>query len=325
MEKHKTNIARFTIKYTGVAMLVIMLIAISIMAGAVDINRLPSDIAHSIIWEVRLPRTLAALGAGASIATSGVLIQNVLHNPLGSPNVLGLNSSAVFAVTLATSLFNCSSFMLPFVAFLGVAVALLLVCSLSSLLPRSKHNLVLIGVACNVFFSAANDFFLTLYPNSLYAKISFRLGSLSAIDTSVLPCALCLILIATLASLVLSRVLSLLSLDWRIATSLGLNVKVFSALILTLAALLCGAASSYIGTAGFVGLIIPHIARKCFGTDTKHTLISSIILGGALVVACDILARVAFSPYEIPVGTLLSLLGVPFFIILLFNTQKNPV
>lgn len=276
-----------------------------------------------ILWYVRLPRTVAALLTGSALAMSGVVIQTVLHNPLAAPNIIGVNAGAGFAVALAAVCFPASLGATPWLSFVGAMTATALVLLISRLTGASKITLVLGGVMMSSLFGAAIDALLTFQPDALTGYADFRVGSfrditMARVGAVALPMAIALMLVLLAAS-----PLEILSLGDETAASLGLNITLLRTVLLLLAAVLAGAAVSLAGIIGFVGLIVPHFVRRLTGQRLLPLLLGSALGGAAFVTGCDTLARTAFAPYELPVGVVLSFLGVPVFLWQLLVSRRR--
>lgn len=280
-------------------------------------------VAGRIFWFVRLPRTLAALLTGAALAVSGVVIQTVLHNPLAAPNIIGVNAGAGFAVALAAVFFPGSLGEIPWLSFLGAITAAAVVLAISRLTGASKITLVLGGVMISSLFNAAIDALLTFQPDALTGYADFRVGSfrditMARVENVVLPLA-----IALAGILLAAPALEILSLGDETAASLGLSVRPVRMVLLFLAAVLAGAAVSLAGIIGFVGLIVPHFIRRLTGEKLLPLLLASAFGGAAFVAFCDTAARTLFAPYELPVGVVLSFLGVPVFLWQLLRSRRR--
>ena len=283
------------------------------------------DTAAQIVRYARLPRTCACLLAGAALAVSGAVIQTVLNNPLASPGIIGVNSSAGLAVALACAAFPWAQGFTPFIAFAGALTGALLVLALAQGARAARTTVVLAGVAVSNLFSAGIDAVITLVPDALNGVTDFRVGGFSGVTMARLAPAAGVIAVSLTAALSLSRQMDILSLGGDTARSLGLSVRPVRLALLALAAALAGAAVSFVGLLGFVGLIAPHIARRLAGEDSSARLLLAAALGGAaLLTLCDVLARTLFAPYELPVGVVLSLLGGPFFLWLLVRQRHGP-
>ena len=280
--------------------------------------------AASIVLYARLPRTCGCLLAGAALAMSGTVIQGVLGNPLAAPNVIGVNAGAGLCTAVCAALWPAWTAAVPFAAFLGALGGVGLVLFIGSRTGASKMTLVLAGVAVSGMFSAGIDAVLTFFPDALTGYTDFRVGGVANLSMSRVGPAFWVILAAALLAFSLAGELDVLLLGEETARSLGLPARRLRLALLALAAALAGAAVSFAGLLGFVGLIAPHMARRLVGEDSSARLLLAAALGGAaLLTLCDILARMLFAPYELPVGVVLSLLGGPFFLQLLLRQRRR--
>lgn len=279
------------------------------------------SVAARIIMYTRVPRTLAALLSGGALAVSGAVIQTVLCNPLAAPNIIGVNASAGLAVAIACAVLPMSAVATPLIAFIGALTGVLLVLGLSEMAGASRMTVVLSGVAVSNLFSAAIDAVITFVPDALSGYSDFKIGGFADVTMARLYPAAALILLSLALVLTLSQQMDVLALGAQTAQSLGLPVRSIRLLLLTLAAALCGAAISFAGLLGFVGLIVPHIMRRLVGEESLKLNLACALGGAALVALCDTLARVLFAPYELPVGIVLSFVGVPFFLWLLLKKR----
>lgn len=314
----------------GIFLLILSSVA-GIFFGAVGISPLQilADVSQSglskserILLYVRLPRVLGTILAGAALAVSGAIIQAVLGNPIAAPNIIGVNAGAGFFTVLCLAVFPNSFSYLPAAAFLGALAAVMLVYTIAKKTGASKMTLVLSGVAVSSLMNAASDTVITLFPDVLTGFSSFRAGSVSGLSLSEISPAWIYILVGICAAFLLSHDLDILSLGDKTAQSLGLNVSLVRFVFLAAAALLAGAAVSFSGLIGFVGLIVPHIVRKLSGTSENRIIIPLCALfGGAFVNVCDIVSRTIFAPYELPLGICISYIGAPFFIYLLIRKK----
>ena len=277
----------------------------------------PQSTAGRIFWYVRLPRTAACLLAGAALSVAGCVIQNVLANPLASPNIIGVNAGAGLAVTVCCALGAVSGWTIAGAAFGGAFIAVRLVSMAAKMVGASRTTVILAGVAVNAFLGAVSDGVANLVPDAATLSSDFRVGGFGAVVPARLIPAGILILLGLAAVFALCNELELLSLGEDTARTLGLNAERMRAVFLALAALLCGAAVSFAGLLGFVGLIVPHAVRRFAGTECGKLLPLSALWGAAFVTACDLLARLLFHPQELSVGILLSALGGPFFLYIL--------
>ena len=277
--------------------------------------------AARIVRYVRLPRTCAALLAGGALAAAGVIIQGVLANSLASPSTVGVNSGAGFAVAICCALFPTALNLVPFAALAGAFGGALLVLLIAERTGASKITLVLAGIAISNIFSAGVDAVVTFVPEALNGYSDFRIGGFSLISMSQLFPACWLILGGLAVAISLHNELDVLLLGQEQAQSLGLPAKRLRLIFLILTAMLAGSAVSFSGLLGFVGLVVPHMMRRIVGGESGLLLTASALGGAAMLCTCDLLARILFAPYELPVGIVMSLVGGPFFICLLMRQR----
>ena len=276
-----------------------------------------------IVFYIRLPRALGAFLAGAALATAGIIIQAVLNNPLAAPNLIGVNAGAGFFVILVMAVLRDFLPFLPLAAFIGALLTALLIYAISALTGAGKVTVTLVGVAVGSILTAGINTIKTLFPDSVYDVSGFLIGGLSSASMSaVLPAGI-MIVPALLIAWFFSARLDVLSLGAEVAGGLGIRVTRARLAWLMLAAVLAGAAVSFAGLIGFVGLIVPHVMRKFVGNVHRRLIPISVFGGGAFLLIADLLSRTLFAPYELPVGILLSLAGGPFFILLLLAERRS--
>lgn len=275
----------------------------------------------NIILLTRLPRTAACLLCGMCLAVSGAVIQCVLANPLAAPNVIGVNAGAGMAVALFCAAFPALAWLAPAAAFLGALAGVLLVLTIGEATGASRSSLVLAGVAVSAIFSAVIDAAVTFVPEALNGYSDFRIGGFSGMTMAKITPAALIALAAMAGIWFLTTDMDVLTLGPEMARSLGMRVRPVRIVLLTCAAALAGAAVSFAGLIGFVGLIVPHIMRRAVG-DGSRELVGACALGGAvLVTLCDVLSRTLFAPFELPAGIMLACIGGPFFIFLLICSR----
>lgn len=277
--------------------------------------------AGKIFWYARLPRTVACVLAGTALAVSGAVIQGVLTNQLASPSIIGVNAGAGFAVTICCALGLFSGWMIAGAAFVGAVCTVLVVALTAQKIGASRTTVILGGVAMNSCLNAASEAISILVPEAGMQAADFRVGGFSAIAYGRLLPAAVLIVISLLLLFTLTNELDVISLGEDTAQGLGMSVKGMRTIFLGLSALLAGAAVSFAGLLGFVGLIVPHVARRFVSSESAKLLPFCALCGAGFVTLCDLLARSLFSPYEIPVGILLSFIGGPFFLFLLIRRK----
>lgn len=280
------------------------------------------DSTTNVLANVRAPRVAAGLMSGFALAIAGVLIQSALDNPLASPNVVGVNAGAGFFV-LAAAAFFPSSCPTPLAAFVGAAIAAFAAFVVAQAANASKLAVVLAGMAISSIFGAGMNLVLIVDPDAYVGSAAFLAGGLSGVLTEALVLPGALVLVGFACALACASRLNVLSLGERSASSVGLNVRAFRLAALCTASLLAGCAVSVAGLLGFVGLLVPHAVRAFVGEDNRLLVPLSGFVGAGFVVICDLVARTAFAPYEIPVGILMALLGGPFFILLLLRSGRG--
>lgn len=281
-----------------------------------------NSISRYIFFYSRLPRTIACIAAGAALAVSGAILQSVLANNLAAPGIIGVNSGAGLAVTLSCAIGVTSGFMMSISAFFGAMVTSLFIMLISSRLRASRTSVLLCGVSMNYILGALSDTLTNLIPSASMSGSDFAVGGFSAVSAVRLYPATILIFISIFIACTLSNELEVLALGDDQAASLGLNVKRVRALFIVLSSLLAGAAVSFTGLLGFVGLLVPNATRKLLKGDRKFYILLSAILGAILVTLCDIVARSLFRPYELAVGIIMALIGGPVFLVLVLKRRR---
>lgn len=310
-------------------------IMLSISFGAADIafatvweavfHFNPELTQHQIIQELRLPRVLGGAMVGASFAVSGAMMQGMSRNPLADSGLLGLNSGAGFALALCFAFFPGLPFMyLIMYSFVGAGVGAALVFGISSLGKggMSPVRLVLAGAAVSALLVALSE------GVALHFRIGQDLafwyaGGVAGTKWLQLKVMLPWVIVAIAGAIALSRSITMLSLGEEVATGLGQRTKTVKLAGTVIVLILAGSAVSLVGAVGFVGLIIPHVTRYIVGVDYRWIIPCSAVLGSLLVVLADLAARMINPPYETPIGALIALIGVPFFLYLARRERRQ--
>lgn len=277
------------------------------------------SMSRSILLYARLPRTAASLLAGAALAVSGAVLQNVLANRLASPGIIGVNAGAGLGVTLCCAAGILSGYAVSCAAFAGSLITVIIISVFSCRTNASKTTVILGGVALNSILNAVCESVTVLDTNIAMLSIDFRVGGFSSVSYIRLVPAGILILLALTVLLTLCNELDVVTLGDETARGIGLPVGRYRLVFLILAALLAGAAVSFAGLLGFVGLIVPHFVRRFTGNESGRLLPLCAVCGAGFVALCDMISRLAFAPYELPVGILMSVAGGPVFLILLIR------
>ncbi len=297
----------------------------SVHLGPADIWRVLSGHAPgmdaTIIWDLRLPRALAAFAVGALLALSGALLQVLLRNPLADPYVLGISGGAAVAA-LASMLLGLGSVWLGANAFIGALVSMAIVFGLSHARGAwTQTRLLLTGVVVAAGCGAAISFLLAISPGSdVQGMLFWLIGDLSyAHHAGWLYAALAA---GLLLSMPLARGLNLYARGELAAAALGANISLIRISVYLLASLMTAGAVTQAGSVGFVGLVIPHLLRLLGDSDYRRLLPDSALLGGSFLVVSDTIARSVMAPTQLPVGVITAMLGVPVFLVLLARTRS---
>ena len=277
----------------------------------------------NIALYARLPRMCGCILAGAALALSGAITQSVLANPLASPGTIGVNSGAGVAAAICCAVAPTAQALVPIAAFIGAMAAAMLVLFIAERTGAAKITLVLAGVAISNILSAGVDAVVTFAPEALNAYSDFRIGSLENLTMQRLLYPAIVTALAMAAALLMTNELDVLMLGADTAESLGMKAGRVRILLLAVAAALAGAAVSFAGLLGFVGLIAPHMMRRFTGDEARYLLPASALGGAALLLICDTASRTLFAPYELPVGITLAFIGGPFFIWLLLRQRRG--
>jgi iron complex transport system permease protein len=275
------------------------------------------SVSHQIVWNIRLPRTLIAGIVGMCLALSGAILQGVMRNPLAAPNIIGVSSGAGLMAFIILIIFPNYYYLVPAGAFVGALLATLLIYMLAWKNGVQPMRMILAGVAVSSLLGAGINALMIFYPERVIGTVDFLVGGLSARTWPHFHMLWPYAVIGIIMTLLFPQKLNILMLGDEIATGLGVNVERTRMMFIAIAALLAGSAVSVVGLLGFVGLIVPHTARLIIGSDYRYLFPATAILGAAVVMACDTIARLVLDPVEIPVGIIMALLGAPFFLYLL--------
>ena len=280
-----------------------------------------------IIWQLRAPRIVLGALSGAALSTVGGAFQGILRNPLADPYILGVSAGAALGACIGIALQYTTGYLLtsylPLFAFIGAMFSLFLVYNSSKIsYSANSTGLLLAGVAINFLFSALITVLLALSRKELHSMVFWLMGDLSAANWNKI---IIIILPVTIGSSMLffsSLDLNALSLGEEEALHLGINTSKLRIRIFIIGSIVIATVVSFTGLIGFVGLIIPHIARLLVGPDHRIMLPVAAFLGGVFLILCDVLARILIAPTEIPIGAITAIVGAPLFIYLLRRKNK---
>ncbi|WP_010529909.1 FecCD family ABC transporter permease [Lentibacillus jeotgali] len=333
--KYKT--LRFATVTVLLVVLIVVLFFITLGTGVVSISPLGvlktiigqgTDRQELVLLDFRLPRIVLALLVGAGLAVSGAILQGVTQNELAEPGILGINTGAGFAVVLFIFFVQdslngtLSVFIIPLFALLGALVAAFLVYTLAWKNGVNPIRLVLVGIGINAGFSAALIILqLKMNPENFRQVTVWLSGDIWSASwpfvMSLLPWMVILIPFA----LVKANALNVLHLGDDVAAGLGSKVEGDRLVLLLTAVALAGASVAAGGAIAFLGLVVPHLARKLIGPMHQYTIPVSALIGALLLMAADMIGKNLLAPMEIPVGVVVSILSAPYFIYLLIKTN----
>ncbi|WP_274308755.1 FecCD family ABC transporter permease [Solibacillus daqui] len=272
----------------------------------------------TIVWDIRLPRVLLALIIGANIAISGALLQGVMGNPLADPGLTGVTSGAA-AFVLFIILVNPEwTHLIPIAAFIGGLLAAGVVYALAwRKTGITPITIILSGVAVNALCGGIIGFLSILYSDRLPSAVQWMNGSLAAKGHSALNMIYIYAIIGWVLSIFTIRKANIIRLGDQVAVNLGENVTRIRIVLSILAVFLAAISVAAIGMVGFVGLIVPHMARMLVGSDYKYMLPMSMALGAIVLLIADTGGRTLFAPLDIPAGILMAVIGAPYFLYLM--------
>lgn len=286
-----------------------------------------TDISTSILWKIRLPRTILIAFTGAALGGSGATYQGLFRNPLADPFLIGVASGAGLGAVIAMSFRWPYSFWglmaIPMAAFIAALLTVFIVYTLARVgqtVPTT--NLILAGVAFSSFATSLTSFFMIRSTSEVRRALGWLLGGASISGWTAIFAITPYLVIGLGILLLHGHALNLLQFGDDQAQQLGLNVTRVKRILLTASSLATAAAVAFSGIIGFIGLIVPHLIRLWFGPDYRRLLPLSILGGATALLVSDVIARVVIAPQEIPVGIITSLAGAPFFLWVL-RTAKN--
>lgn len=276
----------------------------------------------TVIKDLRFPRIIIALIAGAALSVSGALLQAVMRNPLAEPGIIGVSAGAGFTSIVIVSFFPTLFFYAPLFAFIGGAIAFMLVYSLSWRSGLDPLRMILIGIAINAIFTGLGQA-LGFRGSALAQSISQTMTSTLSMKTWDEVKIMTLYgTIGLIAAFLLFAQSNYLALEDKTARNLGVNVNRARLLLSLVAVLLASIATSIAGLFTFVGLLVPHIGRLLVGSDHKVLIPFSALAGALLILTADTLGRVIIAPNEIPASIIMAVIGGPFLIFLLRKSDR---
>ncbi|MCU5500467.1 ferrichrome ABC transporter permease [Bacillus wiedmannii] len=286
----------------------------TVWAAVFDYN--PKVTQHQIIYELRLPRVIGAVVVGAAFAVAGAVMQGVMRNPLADAGVLGINAGAMFVVALSFAFFPHMPYSyLMIVSFIGAVLSTVLIFIIGSATSGglTPMRLTIAGAVMAALLHSLSSGVAIYYDLSQDLAFWYA-GGVAGVKWEHLEFLVPIILITILFATVIGRSISLISMGDDVATNLGVKTNRTRILGMIIVVILAGVSVSAVGSIGFVGLVIPHIARKLVGVNYRLIIPMSALLGAMLLVLADLGARTVNPPKELAIGIMVALVGVPFFL-----------
>jgi len=276
-----------------------------------------SSIEQMIIQTERLPRAVITTMVGASLAVAGALMQALTRNPLASPSVFGINAGAIFFIVIAVVFLSISSLVyVMWFAFLGATISAMIVYLLGSIGRDglTPIKIVLAGTAITALFISLTQSVLVLNETGLQDVLFWLSGSVSGRTLEMLLPVLPFMLFAGVIAMFMGRAINLLTTGDDIAKGMGQNIFIVKISMGIIIVLLAGSSVAVVGAVGFIGLVVPHIARAFVGNDYRWVIPYSAVLGAVLLLSADVVARLVIMPREVPIGVMTAFIGGPFFV-----------
>lgn len=320
----------------GCLILSVVLAALSLVVGTTDVHTslawllTPQAQSDTVLWQIRLPRTVGAWSAGALLGLGGAIAQGLFRNPLAEPYLLGTASGAALGVTLSLLAVDASFMGLAWAgqigvtaaAFVGACGAMILTLSLSRGVLQTA-NLLLAGVVVSFLLSAVTALLLLSAPNVWRTLQGFLLGTTGFLSWSSVILLFSTLIACAVPAILLSRGLDALTLGEDTARSLGLSLPTLRLALLGLLSLATAAAVGQVGVVGFVGLVAPHLVRQLLHVNHRRLLLAAPLFGGVLLQAADLISRALWRPLDLPVGSVTACLGGVYLVGLLWRRARE--
>jgi iron complex transport system permease protein len=293
----------------------------------IDIPRNWESGIATIVLDIRLPRVILAGLVGAALSTAGATYQGLFRNPLADPYLIGVAQGASLGAAAGFLLpisWNLAGFgVIPLLAFTGALLATMAVYLLArtgKTLPVT--TLILAGVALSALLGSIVSYLVISSGEKMHSIIFWLMGSFSLSQWAEVKVILPYVAVGTGVIIIFARLLNVMQLDEEQAQQLGVNVEKYKLILLGAATLITAASVSFVGTIGFVGIIIPHAVRMIWGADHRFLLPLSVLTGAIFMILADLIARTVLAPTEIPIGVITAICGAPFFLYLLRRRKK---
>ena len=329
-ERKKKKAVRAAVSFVVMAALLLILFFAAVNIGSLKIGFgelfrglfIEYDDNVATIFDLRFPRIIISMLAGAAIAVSGVLFQAVLKNPLADPGIIGISSGASFAAVVITAIAPSLFFVTPVFAFLGGVLAFALVYTLSWKGGLSPLRIILVGVAVNAMFQGLSSALNSMNGGNMSGVAAIVNGNITMKTWDDVRMLVPYVVIGLVLAMIFSKTCNLLSLEDKAARSLGIDVNKMRIIISLIAVLLASISTAVAGVISFLGLIVPHIGRILVGSNHKALVPFSALFGAFTFLLADTVGRTIAAPYEVPASIIMSVVGGPLFIILLRRSDR---
>jgi iron complex transport system permease protein len=279
-----------------------------------------------VVWNQRMPRLLTAIIAGGGLAVAGASMQSMMKNPLADPYTTGISSGASFGAVMAITLglvIGSSQNGTVLMAFLFALIPAAVIILLSTFKKATAAMMILAGISVMYIFNALTQYMMLVADNeTMAAAYEWTIGTLSKSSWDSLPIMFVVVFAGSITLMYLAKYLNAMNSGDNYAKTVGVNVERMRILILAIISVVAAAIVSFTGIIGFVGLVGPHVTRILMGSDNRHLLPASILMGATIMVLCDIAAK-AFTNTALPIGIVTALIGGPVFLFLIIGQRKE--
>ncbi len=331
---------RYVLSFIILSVLLSVLIFININNGSVKLsfskvinililNKKDDITSYRIIWDIRLPRAIAAILLGGALSVSGFLLQTFFNNPIAGPFVLGISSGAKLVVSAAMIFFigqgmAVSSGVMIIAAFIGAMLSMGFILIVSKKV-KQMSMLVICGVMIGYICSAVTDFIVTFADDSNIVNLhNWSLGSFSGISWDNIKVMSIVVIVTLVITFLMSKPISAYQMGEEYASNMGVNIKTFRIVLILLSSILSACVTAFAGPVSFVGIAVPHLVKSMLKTAKPILVIPACFLGGSVFcLFCDFAARMVFMPVELSIGSVTAIFGAPVVIYMMVNRQRQ--
>lgn len=338
-EEGRGKAVRYGLSFLALSVLLLVLLVWNINSGSVGLSareifailvyRRGEETAFNIVWQIRLPRILAAVILGGALSVSGFLLQTFFHNPIAGPFVLGISSGAKLVVALSMICLlgrgiAVNSAVMVLSAFFGSMISMGFVLAVSRKV-RQMSMLVICGVMISYICSAVTDFVVTFADDSNIINLhNWSLGSFSGTTWDHVTVMAAIVSVAVLIVFFLSKPIGAYQLGEVYAQNLGVNIRAFRVCLILLSSVLSACVTAFAGPVSFVGIAVPHLVKNIWKTSRPILVVPACFLGGAVFcLFCDLIARTVFAPTELSISSVTAVFGAPVVILIMIRRRRN--